>query len=266
MSQPACTAVQLALVDLLSSWGIHPKAVVGHSSGEIAAAYAAGILTLEECVRVAYSRGVAANLVANDKSIKGGMLAVGASASDIQQILDAMRGNRAVIACVNSESSVTLSGDAEVITDLQKALDKEGIFTRRLQVDVAYHSHHMKIVSQQYRSLLGKIAPRDSAIPFHSTVHGKLVPGSTLDASYWVDNLISRVEFVKGMKSLLTDEQAISPVSTLVHLGPHPALQTPVKDIAQIHVPKSNVQYFHTLKSGRSTPLRPFRTWLAPCS
>ena len=248
MSQPACTAVQLALVDLLSSWGIHPKAVVGHSSGEIAAAYAAGILTLEECVRVAYSRGVAANLVANDKSIKGGMLAVGASAPDIQQILDAMRGNRAVIACVNSESSVTLSGDAQVITDLQNALDKEGIFTRRLQVDVAYHSHHMKIVSQQYRSLLGKIAPRDSAIPFHSTVHGKLVPGSTLDASYWVDNLISRVEFVKGVKSLLTDEQAVSPVSTLVEIGPHPALQTPVKDIAQIHAPKSNVQYFHTLK------------------
>ncbi|KGO67796.1 Acyl transferase/acyl hydrolase/lysophospholipase [Penicillium italicum] len=248
MSQPACTAVQLALVDLLSSWGIRPKAVVGHSSGEIAAAYAAGILNLEECVRVAYSRGVAANLVANDKSIKGGMLAVGASASDIQQILDAMRGNQAVIACVNSESSVTLSGDAEVISDLQTALDKEGVFTRRLQVEVAYHSHHMKTVSLQYRSLLGKIAPRDSEIPFHSTVYGKLVPGSTLDASYWVDNLVSRVEFVEGLKSLVTDEQANTPISTLVEIGPHPALQTPVKDIAQKYAPNSNVQYLHTLK------------------
>ncbi|KAF3030660.1 t1pks [Penicillium rubens] len=248
MSQPACTAVQLALVDLLSSWGIHPKAVVGHSSGEIAAAYAAGILNLEECVRVAYSRGVAANLVANDKSIKGGMLAVGASASDIQQILDAMRGNRAVIACVNSDSSVTLSGDADVITDLQAALDKEGIFTRRLQVDVAYHSHHMKIVSQEYRCLIGKIAPRDSEVPFHSTVYGKLVPGRTLNASYWVDNLVSRVEFVESLKSLVTDEQANTPITTLVEIGPHPALKTPVQDIAQTYAPNSNVQYLHTLK------------------
>ncbi|CAG8389850.1 unnamed protein product [Penicillium salamii] len=248
MSQPACTAIQLALVDLLSSWGIRPKAVVGHSSGEIAAAYSAGILTLEECVRVAYSRGVAADLVAKDKTIKGGMLAVGACASDIQQILNAMRGNRAVIACVNSESSVTLSGDAEVITSLQTALDKEGVFTRRLLVDVAYHSHHMQTVSQQYRSLLGKIAPRDSDVPFHSTVYGKLVPGSILDASYWVENLISRVEFVEGLKSVLTHQGTDSPIDTLIELGPHPALQGPVKQIAEIHAPKTKVQYHHTLK------------------
>ncbi|CAI7628316.1 unnamed protein product [Penicillium bialowiezense] len=248
MSQPACTAVQLALVDLLSSWGIRPKAVVGHSSGEIAAAYSAGILTLEECVRVAYSRGVAADLVAKDKSIKGGMLAVGACASDIQQILNAMRGKRAVIACVNSESSVTLSGDAEVIATLQTALDKEGVFTRRLLVDVAYHSHHMQRVSQQYRSLLGKIAPRDSEIPFHSTVHGKLVPGSTLDASYWVENLVSRVEFVEGVKSLLTNDKTNSSIDTLIELGPHPALQGPVKQIAEVYAPKVTLQYHHTLK------------------
>ncbi|KAG0155247.1 hypothetical protein PDIDSM_821 [Penicillium digitatum] len=248
MSQPACTALQLALVDLLSSWGFRPKAVVGHSSGEIAAAYAAGILNLEECVRVAYSRGVAANMVANNKFIDGGMLAVGACASDIQQILDAMRGNRAVIACVNSESSVTLSGDAEAIGDLQAALDKEGIFTRRLQVEVAYHSHHMQTVSKEYRSLLGKIAPRDSEVPFYSTVFGKLVPGSALNASYWVDNLVSRVEFVEGLKNLVTDSQGNKSISTLVEIGPHPALQTAVKEIAQKYAPNSNVQYLYTLK------------------
>ncbi|KAJ6121602.1 hypothetical protein N7512_004067 [Penicillium capsulatum] len=248
MSQPACTAVQLALVDLISSWGIHPKAVVGHSSGEIAAAYAAGILTLDECVRIAYCRGVAANMVANDRTVKGAMLAVGANASEIQQILDAMRGQRAVIACVNSESSVTLSGDSEVIDDLQTALDKEGIFTRKLHVDVAYHSHHMKIVASQYRSLIGKIAPRESTIPFHSTVYGRLVTGGTLDASYWVDNLVSRVEFVKGVQSLLADEQPSGNIDTLVEIGPHPALQTPVKDIVKTYAPNRNMQFAHTLK------------------
>ncbi|KAJ5082272.1 hypothetical protein N7532_011315 [Penicillium argentinense] len=248
MSQPACTAVQLALVDLLSSWGVRPKAVVGHSSGEIAAAYAAGILTLDECVRVAYCRGVAANIVANDESVHGAMLAVGAHAGDIQQILDAMRGKRAVIACENSDTSVTLSGDKDVISSLQEALDKEGIFTRMLHVDVAYHSHHMQRVSQQYSSLLGKIAPRPSRVPFHSTVHGKLVPGSTLDTSYWVQNLVSRVEFVKGVRSLLDTEQPTGQIDTLVEIGPHPALQTPTKDIVSNYAPNRTMQFEHTLK------------------
>lgn len=248
MSQPACTAVQLALVDLLSSWGIHPKAVVGHSSGEIAAAYAAGVLTLEECVRVAYCRGVAANIVANDDSVQGAMLAVGANARDIQQILDAIRGKRAVIACENSPTSVTLSGDKDVISNLQVALDKEGIFTRMLHVDVAYHSHHMQRVSQQYRSLLGKIAPRPSRVSFHSTVYGKLVPGSMLDVSYWVENLVSRVEFVKGVQSLLDIEEPTGQIDTLVEIGPHPALQTPTKDIVNTHAPTRSMQFGHTLK------------------
>lgn len=248
MSQPACTAIQLALVDLLTSWGVRPKAVVGHSSGEIAAAYAAGILSLEECVRVAYCRGVAANLLMKDETVQGAMLAVGANAGDIQQILDAMRGKQVVIACVNSESSVTLSGDREAIGDLQAALDKEGIFTRKLHVDVAYHSHHMAKVAPQYRSLIGKIAPRTSEVPFHSTVKGKLVPGATLDASYWVENLVSRVEFVKGVNSLLTTDMPGGPIDTIIEVGPHHALQGPTKDIAAIHAPNRTLKLTHTLK------------------
>ncbi|KAJ5902202.1 hypothetical protein N7495_002730 [Penicillium taxi] len=248
MSQPACTAVQLALVDLLASWGIRPKAVIGHSSGEIAGAYAAGILTLEESVRVAYFRGVAANMIAKDKSVQGAMLAVGANASEIQQILNAMRGQKAVIACVNSESSVTISGDREVVSELQTGLDKEGIFTRMLHVDVAYHSHHMQRVAQQYQSFIGRIAPQSSKIPFHSTVHGKLIPGSTLDASYWVANLVSRVEFVKGLQSLLATEEVDAQINTLIEIGPHPALQTPTKEIVQIYAPKRTIQFAHTLK------------------
>ncbi|KAJ5682198.1 hypothetical protein N7462_005363 [Penicillium macrosclerotiorum] len=247
MSQPACTGIQLALVDLLSSWNIHPKAVVGHSSGEIAAAYAAGILSVEECVRIAYYRGVAANMLAKDETVQGAMLAVGASAGEIQQILNAIRGQRAVIACVNSGSSVTLSGDRDVISDLQMALDKEGIFTRQLHVDVAYHSHHMMKVAEQYQSLLGEIAPRNSEIPFHSTVRGKQVTGSSLDASYWVANLVSRVEFVKGVQSLLNAEISNEQINTLVEIGPHPALQTPVKDIARLHAPDRALQFGHTL-------------------
>ena len=99
ISQPACTAIQLALVDLLRSWGVVPRAVTGHSSGEIAAAYAAGILALEECVRIAYARGVAAALLTADKANeKGSMLAVGATSTEVQAFLDAIDGHKAVIA------------------------------------------------------------------------------------------------------------------------------------------------------------------------
>ncbi|KAJ5247158.1 hypothetical protein N7468_002141 [Penicillium chermesinum] len=106
----------------------------------------------------------------------------------------------------------------------------------------------MQRVSQQYRSLLGKIAPKDSTVPFHSTVHGKLVPGSTLDASYWVENLVSRVEFVKGVQSVLDNDRNGEPIDTLIEVGPHPALQTPTKDIVRLHAPKRPMAFAHTLK------------------
>lgn len=253
MSQPACTAIQLALTDLLRSWGVRPNAVTGHSSGEIAAAYAAGILSLEECVRVAYARGVAAALLSADpQNGKGSMMAVGANSTEVQSLLDTLCGHHAVIACVNSESSVTVSGDDEAIIRLQKVLDKKGVFARKLQVDVAYHSHHMQRVAKQYRSFIGRIVPRTSSIPFHSTVHGKHILPSALNASYWVSNLVSRVEFVEGVRSLLGHRVAIGQTSkainTLVEIGPHCALQTPIKQIVGHHFPSTKVHYLPSLK------------------
>ncbi|XP_044719870.1 KR domain-containing protein [Hirsutella rhossiliensis] len=245
VSQPACTAIQLALVDLLSSWGVRPRAVVGHSSGEIAAAYAAGVLTLEASVKVAYSRGVVANLLATDTSINGAMLAVGTNAKVVEQALGMIQCSGAVIACVNSESSVTLSGDRDVIADLEFGLGQKGIWTRRLEVDVGYHSHHMQRVLPQYRSLLAGLCPRPSQIPFYSTLTGQVSPGTYLDASYWVDNLASRVEFVKGLASLLAADDSIN---TLVEIGPHPALKRPVRDVVRTHEPNRQMRFGYTLE------------------
>ena len=120
MSQPACNAVQLALTDLLRSWGLQPSAVVGHSSGEIAAAYAAGILTLEQCVRIAYARGQAAQVLADGAALhKGAMMAVPASADRVQSLLDGIERKGAVVACINSPSSVTVSGDEDAVVELE---------------------------------------------------------------------------------------------------------------------------------------------------
>lgn len=134
LSQPLCTAVQIAIVDLLASWGITPTIVVGHSSGEIAAAYAAGALTRESALIVAYYRG----FVCKNFNKAGGMAAVGMGTADVQQFLVPGVG----IACENSNSSVTLSGD---LTALDLALEKikahnGATFARRLQVTTAYHS------------------------------------------------------------------------------------------------------------------------------
>ena len=253
ISQPACTAIQLALTDLLGSWEVFPSAVTGHSSGEIAAAYAAGILTLEECVRVAYARGTAAALLTkNTSNGRGSMMAVGASCATVQPYIDRVRGHRAVVACINSESSVTVSGDAEAISELQSTLDEEGIFARKLQVDVAYHSHHMQRVAKQYRQLIGEIAPQESSVPFHSTVRGRTIPSCDLNAAYWVDNLVSRVEFVMGVRSLLgqrvSDGKTERPVSTVIEIGPHCALQTPIKQIIEYHFSDVKIDYIPSLK------------------
>ena len=143
-SQPLCTAIQIALVDLLSHWGIRPSAVVGHSSGEIAASYAAGLLSAEEAILVAYYRGQLASSVPHE----GAMAAVGMGSQDVQALL--LEG--VVIACENSPTSVTISGDSDKIELVIKKIQSErpGTFCRRLRVGVAYHSRLFSLPPQPF--------------------------------------------------------------------------------------------------------------------
>jgi acyl transferase domain-containing protein len=133
-AQPLVTAVQIALVNLLRSWGISPAAVVGHSSGEMAAAYAAGAITAEEAIIIAYYRGQVTRKVTS----QGGMVAVGLGREEVTPFLT----KGAVIACENSDSSVTLSGDEEALNSVCEAIkgDNPDVFVRKLQVEMAYHS------------------------------------------------------------------------------------------------------------------------------
>jgi acyl transferase domain-containing protein len=133
-SQPLCTAVQVALVNLIRSWGVKPAAVVGHSSGEIASAYAAGAITAEEAIIVAYYRGQVTKSGTRD----GGMAAVGMGRESVM----AYMVDGVVIACENSASSVTLSGDENVLNQVVEQIkrDMPDVFVRRLKVEMAYHS------------------------------------------------------------------------------------------------------------------------------
>jgi acyl transferase domain-containing protein len=133
-AQPLCTAIQIMTVNLLKAWGIAPHAVVGHSSGEIAAAYAASAITQEAAIIASFYRGKTTKL----QTRLGGMAAVGLSREEVTPFLS----NGVMIACENSPRSVTLSGDVKPLEDSLKAIGESlpGTFTRVLKVDMAYHS------------------------------------------------------------------------------------------------------------------------------
>ncbi|KAK1908588.1 Highly reducing polyketide synthase alt5 [Pyrenophora teres f. teres] len=203
-SQPACTAIQIALVDLLSSFSVSPVAVIGHSSGEIAAAYAAGFVDQEAAVKIAWLRGQVSKTVSKN----GGMLAISASVDSIQHHLDGLKSGRAVVGCFNSTKACTITGDASAISELQTVLKDAQVACTRLPMDVAYHSFHMESAREKYESALEGIPHSlTSTVPMFSSVTGTLVTPTQMKPSYWVDNLVSPVNFVAATRSLLNHPQ-----------------------------------------------------------
>jgi acyl transferase domain-containing protein/NADPH:quinone reductase-like Zn-dependent oxidoreductase/SAM-dependent methyltransferase/NADP-dependent 3-hydroxy acid dehydrogenase YdfG/acyl carrier protein len=223
ISQPATTALQIALFELLGTIGVRPTTVLGHSSGEIAAAYAAGILRHEDAIRIAYFRG----RLKPEK--KGAMLAVGAGEYEVKLLLPPLQCGKAVVACANSPSSTTLSGDIEAIAYLESLLNSKEIWNRRLKVDRAYHSHHMNTVADQYlRDLCGlRKSAKPSSVKFVSSVTGRL--HGECEIEYWVRNLTSKVRFHSAFANALDsidNENAL-----IIELGPHGALAGPIRQI-----------------------------------
>ena len=234
ISQPACTAIQLALTDLLRAWGVSPTAVIGHSSGEIGAAYAAGILPLVSCMAISYQRGMAiVQLKRNFPNLSGAMIAVGGSEAEIQPLINQLGAKHASIACFNSPYSLSISGDKEAIDELQIVLEQKQIFNRRLQVDVAYHSHHMSFVSEHYRQSLQNLdSPKNTPIKLYSSLLGRQVEGTELKTSYWINNLTQAVRFSEAFTSMCrpTDDHKVG-INMIVEIGPHSALAGPIKQI-----------------------------------
>ncbi|KAI1261177.1 PKSN polyketide synthase for alternapyrone biosynthesis [Xylariaceae sp. FL1019] len=241
-SQPLCTVVQVAMVDLLRSWKISPAATIGHSSGEIAAAYAASLITHRDAIRLAYVRGISSAAV----SKPGAMMAAGLSQDAAETYLKKVAPGSAVVACVNSPSSVTLSGDVEAINELEASISADGKFARKLKVTTAYHSHHMQEVSPTYLSMIGDLTPKEPSSAeegtpiMYSSLTGSVVTSSKeLDAQYWVNNMQNPVKFSQALTALLKHKRVVSGSSrsaaiqwgAFLEVGPHAALQGPVKQI-----------------------------------
>ncbi|CAG7924264.1 unnamed protein product [Penicillium olsonii] len=229
LSQPACTSLQIALVDLLASWDIHPSSVVGHSSGEISAAYAAGIYDLEGAMALAYRRGQMTSLLkARFPALKGTMIAVGASREAVQPMLKTLSAY-ATVACVNSPSSVTVSGDETAIDELEQILQDNQLFNRKLKIDVAYHSDHMKNVAEAYLEAIQSILPSSTGTSaFYSSVFGRLAEPAELGPAYWVANLTSPVLFPDALSKIVSDDETRP--NLFVELGPHSAMKGPILD------------------------------------
>lgn len=240
ISQPCCTAIQIGLVDLLQSWGIRPHVVCGHSSGEIAAAYAASFISGYDALRIAFQRGkCVASLTKQQPEFKGRMLAVGLSATKAHEyILKAAPSSsgKVVVACINSPTSVTLSGDEPAIKQVQDDLEGDGIFNRLLQVDIAYHSYHMDVVRDGYIRAMEDLRPLKSNgdVRMISSVTGEEVYDKQMTADYWARNMVSPVRFSEALESSLTlsSEQvkySRTAADIILEIGPHSALAGPIK-------------------------------------
>lgn len=255
ISQACCTSLQLALVDLLRTWNVLPKVVIGHSSGEIAAAYAKGSISRTFAMKAAYYRGMAASKLGESvPGLKLGMLAVGVGEGRIAPYLETVK-DKVTVACYNSSSSLTLSGEVSALEVVEGLLKEESIFARKLKVDVAYHSHHLKKVSDQYLSSMGDEQPLSTGdkVAMISTVTGLPITDSMLTPSYWVDNLLSPVKFDQGIRRILKDKGT---VDLLIEIGPHAALQGPLKQIlAELSQNLPSISLLHRKRDAAVTTL-----------
>ena len=205
LAQPATTSVQIALIALLHIQGVRPHAMVGHSSGEIAAAYAAGHLSHSTAIKVAFHRGCMAAAVKTKGLGPGAMLSVGLGEADATKYLEGLTLGKALIACINSPRSVTVSGDADAVNEVDERITAadDGTFHRKLQVDTAYYSHHMRVVADDYRVRLGvlNVKNNDKKVAFFSSVTGK-PKTSGFGAEYWIANFVSPVRFSDAVQAL----------------------------------------------------------------
>lgn len=256
-SQPLCTAVQIALVQLLAEWGIQPVVTVGHSSGEIAAAFSAGLISAEEAITVAYYRGQ----VTKDIKRNGAMLAVGLGAQAAQPYI-AETNSSVVIACHNSPAGVTLSGDSDEVLVLKEKLDAAKVFARVVNTNgKAYHSHHMSSVAERYENLIHGARKE----LWHATTESKarnvkmvssvtneiLSPTTQLGGAYWSNNLRSPVLFNQAVQTVLTSSE-FDDVDLLVEIGPHSAMAGPIKQI-RAELKADHLDYVPSLIRGKDS-------------
>jgi NADPH:quinone reductase-like Zn-dependent oxidoreductase/NAD(P)-dependent dehydrogenase (short-subunit alcohol dehydrogenase family) len=195
------------------------------------------------------------------------MLATGISSTDAQKYLDELPPRSVVVACVNSPSSTTLSGDVDQIDLLEGKLQQDGHFARKLRIDTAYHSPHMEDLVEVVGNAINCIKPEDrygDSIPMLSSVTKERVHSPDLGGSYWVRNMVSSVEFTAAVSQLAKLSESTKarrrPVpikwTSLVEIGPHAVLKGPVNQILQAVNKNMATLPYHSLVARNQHALR----------
>ncbi|OQE38670.1 hypothetical protein PENCOP_c008G08238 [Penicillium coprophilum] len=253
LSLPLRTALQIMQVNILRAVGIEFTVVVGHSSGEVVAAYAAGVLTASDAIRIAYLRGKA---IDESRDPTGRMMAVNLTWQQAQTIcaLESYSG-RVSVAAANSPSSVTLSGNAECLRELEWLLKSLGLTPRMLRVDTAYHSTHMKPCAEPYRETMKAypVALKASVARWYSSVYpGNVMTGydqKELMGEYWIENMLRPVQFSQALEAAVRDA---GPPDLIIEIGPHPTLRGPVlQTLSKMHSAHSTIPYIALAERGK---------------
>ncbi|MFD3943866.1 amino acid adenylation domain-containing protein [Streptomyces sp. NPDC058579] len=232
LAQPANFAVQVGLAALWRAHGVEPAAVVGHSTGEIAAFYEAGVYSLRDAVRIVLTRSRLQHRLAGT----GTMLAVGLPEDEALRRA-APFGERLSVAAVNSPGALTLAGEEAALGAFATSLRADGVFAKLLDVQVPYHSAAMDAIKDELLAELADIEPRAARLPLHLTGREGRAEGPELDADYWWHNVRDTVRFRAAVDALAADGYR-----TFLEIGPHPVLGHSIKECFQ-----------HAAETGEST-------------
>lgn len=224
VAQPANFALQVGLTALWRSWGVDPGYVMGHSAGEPAATWAAGIFSLPDAARIVHARSVTQQRTTG----QGTLMAVGLPLAQLRERLAARHDLRIDVAGINSPEAITVVGSEHDVADLARDLDAADVFCRRLTVRVPYHSFYMEDIKDDLLDLLDGIRPGAARIPVISTVTGTLLPGERFDAAYWYRNVREPVIFQNAVQEALGKG-----VRKFLEVGPHPVLTRSVHETAE---------------------------------
>ncbi|MGZ3102035.1 SDR family NAD(P)-dependent oxidoreductase [Streptomyces sp. H72] len=241
--QPVLFTMMVSLAETWRSLGVEPAAVVGHSQGEIAAAYVAGALTLDDAARIVALRSQAWLRLAG----KGGMIAVTLAEGDLRPRLEPW-SDRLAVAAVNGPETCAVSGDPVALAELVAELGAQGVHARPIPgVDTAGHSPQVDTLEAHLRQVLAPVAPHTSDIPFYSTVTGALIDTAELDADYWYRNMREPVEFEKATRALIADGHDV-----FLESSPHPMLAVSLQET--ISDAGASAAVLGTLRRGQGGP------------
>lgn len=220
LAQPANFALQIALAALWRSHGVTPAAIVGHSAGEAAAFYEAGVYSLEDAIAIIVERSRLQHLCNGT----GTMLAVSLSEAEALERIAAY-GDSVSIAAINSPTAMTLAGDQDALNQIATELKAAGIFAKFLTVSVPYHSVKMEPIKAELFECLGGIKGKPAQLPLYLTGRDAVGVGPELDASYWWDNVRNSVRFKDAITRLAKDQYHL-----FLEIGPHPVLSHSIKE------------------------------------